>query len=113
MLLYATDLIFTSRIGAEARAAGVPFAIARGIESLTTRLDQAPRLVIVDLDADDAVAAVAAASDHASRPHILAFVSHVRADLAAAARAAGAREVISRSAFVMRLPALMLGLKDG
>ena len=60
-------------------------------------------LVIVDLDADDAIAAVEVAVSASPRPQVLAYVSHVRADLVAAARAAGADQVMARSAFVAKL----------
>jgi hypothetical protein len=38
---------------------------------------------------------------------VVAFASHVRADLIAEARAAGADRVLARSAFVAELPALV------
>ncbi|HMN97368.1 MAG TPA: hypothetical protein PKC43_12920 [Phycisphaerales bacterium] len=110
MLLYATDLIFTTRISAEARAQGARLEIARGLTSMEGRLADSPELVIVDLDADDAVAAISAAAATSPRPRIVAFVAHVRADLAAEARSAGADEVLARSAFVARLPGLVASL---
>lgn len=117
LLLYATDMIFTARIRAEATAAGAAIGVARGVESLRKKLDPSaadaaagsaasPRLVVVDLDADDAIAAVSASAAAKHRPRIVAYVSHVRADLAQAAREAGADEVLARSAFVVRLPRL-------
>jgi hypothetical protein len=38
---------------------------------------------------------------------VVAFLSHVQAELAAGARQAGADEVMARSAFVNQLPALL------
>lgn len=64
-------------------------------------------LLIVDLDAEDALEAIALAAGASPRPRIVAFVSHVRAELASEARRAGADEVMARSAFVTRLPALV------
>ncbi len=112
MLLYATDLLFTTKVSATARAASAPLAIVRGVASLREKLASGEhRTLIVDLDADDAVAAIeetrATGSGAGSPIRILAFVSHVRADLVAAARAAGADEVMARSAFVMRLEAIV------
>lgn len=104
IILYATDLLFTSKVNATARAAGAALAIVRGVGSLRERLTGADAasiaLAIVDLDADDAVAAIEAAVQGQPRPRVLAYVSHVRADLIAAARAAGADQVMARSAFV-------------
>lgn len=118
LLLHCADLIFTTRIRAEASAAGATVGVARTLELLRSKLESigdassgaaALRLVIVDLDAPDAIEAVRTAAAHASRPRVVAFVSHVRGDLAAAAREAGAGEVLARSAFVGRLPALVSG----
>jgi DNA-binding NarL/FixJ family response regulator len=68
-------------------------------------------LLIVDLDAErDPVEAIRTAAAVAPRPRIVAFVSHVRADLVAAARAAGADEVMARSAFVQRLEPMLAAL---
>jgi orotidine-5'-phosphate decarboxylase len=114
ILLYATDLIFTTRIRAEATAAGATIHVARGVDSLRSRLEAlsegaaaAALLVIVDLDADAALDAVRVSAESQARPQVVAFVSHVRADLAAAARGAGADQVMARSEFVRRLPALV------
>jgi len=117
LLLHCADLIFSTRIRAEASAAGAAIGVARSLEVLRSRLEScgadggpaaSPRLVIVDLDAPDALEAVRAAAAAASRPRVVAFVSHVRGDLATAAREAGAHEVLARSAFVGRLPALVV-----
>lgn len=113
LLLHCADLIFTTRIRAEAAAAGATVGVARNLDLLRTKLEgcaaeggPALRLVIVDLDAPDAIEAVRLAAAAAGGPRVVAFVSHVRGDLAAAARDAGAGEVLARSAFVGRLPAL-------
>lgn len=55
--------------------------------------------VISELRRDPATAAVP----------IVAFSSHVQRDAMAAARAAGADEVLARSAFLHRLPGLLAG----
>jgi len=107
-ILYATDLIFSSRIGATARSTGEFLRGARGVDSLRQALDEGDaRQVIVDLDADAAIEAVEVAATASPRIPIIAYVSHVRADLAEAARAAGADVVMARSAFVQRLDALL------
>ena len=72
---------------------------------------KAPRLVIFDLDSAkmrpmEAIAAMKA--DPALRDvPTLGFVSHVHADVIAAARAAGVDQVLARSAFVDRLGSIL------
>lgn len=115
LVLYATDLLFTTKVSATARAASAPLTVVRGLASLHERLavtvgatnGGAPALVIVDLDAEEAIEAVEAAARSLPRPRVLAYVSHVRADLAAAARTAGADQVMARSAFVADLDAIV------
>ncbi len=65
-------------------------------------------LVLIDLNADlDVLRAVECSRQSASLPRTIAYVSHVQADLIDAARRAGAHEVMARSAFVAKLPALL------
>ena len=87
-----SDLIFASRITGH----GVPVRIARAADEL-----DGADLVLIDLECPDAMDAIARCREQSSR--IVAFGSHVRKDLLDAARAAGADEVLPRSAFVNRL----------
>ena len=64
-------------------------------------------LVLVDLEADEAVEAITRCKEAQPPPRIVAFGPHVRADLFEAARDAGADEVLARSAFVSRLPQIL------
>ncbi len=68
-----------------------------------------PVLLIVDLNitAVDPMAAIRLAKGHAAGPRVVGFLSHVQVDLAAAARAAGADQVMARSAFTAQLPELL------
>lgn len=104
------DLIFETKIRSTAQALGVAVCIVRSTDSLKAALDASPaRLVIVDLNtaAPDACAAVAVARAHLSNPRIIAYVSHVDAQLAAKAREAGAHQVLPRSRFHLELPDLL------
>lgn len=92
------DLIFASRI----TGAGRPVTIARTPGEL-----EGADLVLVDLEAPGAIEAINRCRDADPRPRIVAFGPHVRAELMASARAAGADEVMARSAFVKRLEALL------
>lgn len=111
-IAWVTDLIFATKIRSTAQAVGAVVELVRdrpGLESAATSgpVDQ----VLLDLNATglDPASAVAAARAIPGRPKIVAYLSHVQADLAAAARAAGADEVLARSAFSERLPSLLTG----
>lgn len=64
-------------------------------------------LVIVDLDAKDAVAIVSGLAAAWPSLRIVGFVSHVNAERIRDARAAGATEIMARSAFVNALAGLL------
>ncbi len=105
------DLLFLSRIREAGRAAGVTVASARGARDLVAAATNGASLVLVDADSErlpwrEAVAALRALPGLETLP-VVAFVSHVRADHAQAARAAGASRVLARSAFVEELPRLV------
>jgi CheY-like chemotaxis protein len=105
------DLMFLSRIREAGRAAGVPVASARGARDLVAIARDGASLVLVDADSErlpwrEALAALRALPELEALP-VVAFLSHVRADHAEAARAAGASRVLARSAFVKELPRLV------
>jgi len=112
VLVAVDDLMFSSRISSAAKALGVPIVFARSPEAIVSAVrDQAPRLVIFDLNSQrirplEAVAALKADPALAAVP-TLGFVSHVQADLIADARQAGIDQVLARSAFVTQLPDLL------
>jgi CheY-like chemotaxis protein len=106
------DLLFCSRIRGAARQAGVPIRFVRSPQALReAAAAAAPALVILDLDADrlDPLGVVASlkADPATTGVRTVGFVSHVRADRVAAARAAGVDEVMARSAFAADLPAIV------
>ena len=105
-----TDLIFATKIQSTAREVGAAVKVVRSIEKLQERLNSgADSLVIVDLNAEgiDVIDAIKLCRAAAHRPRTMAYASHVQADLIGAARAAGADEVMARSAFAARLPDLL------
>jgi CheY-like chemotaxis protein len=111
VLALVDDLLFLSRIREAGRAAGIEVRAVRGASDLLGAARQDGRLVLVDADSERlpweaAVAALRAEPGTAALP-VIAFVSHVRADRAEAARAAGASRVLARSAFVNQLPELV------
>jgi len=106
-----SDLIFSTKISSTASSLGVNVRTVRRPETLEEVLKEPPALAIVDLEAESLDALEAIRSMHAvrPRPRIVAFAAHVEKDLIQAAREAGADEVLARSAFVHRLPALLSG----
>jgi DNA-binding NarL/FixJ family response regulator len=109
------DLIFRSKVEVAARAAGVDVEFAARAGDIAAALGRAAADVVVvdmDLPGEQATQAIAAAAGAQPRPHIVAFVAHVDRSRAEAARAAGADEVLARSAFHARLPELLTGRKS-
>lgn len=108
------DLIFSIKISTAARALGTSVHFVRNAaEVLPAVRDQRPSLVIFDLDSPvlDPMGAIRAlkSGPDAVPVRTLGYVSHVRADLIAAARDAGIDEVLARSAFVTRLGDILTG----
>lgn len=111
-LLALTDLLFGARIRAAALAAGTQVLIQRTpAQLMAAATAQAPRRVLIDLDAraHDPIDVIRSlkADERTRDVEVVAFVSHVRADAIAEARLAGADRVLARSAFVQQLPALV------
>ena len=103
ILVLVRDLMFSSRISATARAAGVAVRVVREPGELA----KAPgRRLIVDLNQSGALEA-AVAWRQASAGEVVGFVSHVDAETIARARAGGIDHVVPRSRFVEVLPGLL------
>jgi DNA-binding NarL/FixJ family response regulator len=106
-IVLSDDLIFTSRIQAEARAHGLTVLQARTPELLATLAARhEPAGVILDLGHPGLELARLLADLGASsrRPFVVAYGSHVDAAGLHAARQAGCDVVLPRSAFVEQLP---------
>ena len=109
VIALVNDMIFASRIRGAAQAAGVAVRTTSKATDVLAAAGTA-RLILVDLDATraDPVGLIRALkADAAAEARVVAFVSHVNADAIAAARAAGADQVLARSAFVARLPEIL------
>ena len=110
------DLLFSSKIRSVAKPLGVETVFARTPDAvLAEARARKPALVVLDLDAGrvrplEALAALRQDAELAG-VRVVGFVAHVRADLVSAARAAGANEVMARSAFVNALPDLVAGAR--
>lgn len=109
-IAFVTDLFFVGKIRSTAQAVGATLRVARSVDELRAALAAAtPDVVMIDMDVQgaDPTDAIRTAKEHADRPHVVAFLSHVRADQAEAARQAGADAVMARSAFSARLPEIV------
>ncbi len=109
VLAVVEDLMFASRIREAAGA--VEVRTARDLAGLERALGEAPRLVLLDLDARrlparEALALLRARPELAGAP-IVGFFSHVHAGAARDAQEAGCSKVLPRSAFDQQLPALI------
>jgi CheY-like chemotaxis protein len=111
VIAFMDDLMFLSRVREAARAQGLEFRGVRTLSELREACSPPPRLVLMDLDsprlpATQALAALRADPSLAGVP-VVGFFSHVHAERARAAQAAGCTRVLARSAFVQKLPELL------
>jgi hypothetical protein len=106
ILALVRDLMFSGKISAEGRAAGVAIKIIRNPADLANFAQSDARMLIVDLNLADAIPAAAAWGQGAGRS-VVGFVSHVDAQTIAEALQAGIGQVLARSQFVNRVPELV------
>ena len=117
VLVAVDDLLFSSKIRATAKQAGVDVTFARSPSEI---LEQArgikPALAIFDLNSGktDPIETIAAMKGDPELASIrtIGFASHVHVELIRAARAAGADEVLPRSAFASNLAGILLAGGD-
>jgi CheY-like chemotaxis protein len=105
-----TDLLFDTRIRTTAAALGVPYGKAATPAKLDNLLETyGPKLVIVDMEivGMSAKECIRRAKSCPARPTVLAYLPHVRQDLAQAAAEAGADVVVPRSKFSTELAQLL------
>ncbi len=113
VLVAVDDLLFSSKIRATAKQAGVDVVFARSPEDILAQARALkPSLAIFDLNSGktDPVATIAALKSDAATSgiHALGFASHVHVELIAAAKQAGADDVLPRSAFAAKLADILL-----
>lgn len=113
ILVAVDDLLFSSKIRATAKQAGVDLTFARTPDEILTQARTGnPALVIFDLNSakTDPVQTIAAikADPALAAIRTIGFVSHVHTGIIDAARRAGADEVMPRSAFAANLPEILL-----
>jgi CheY-like chemotaxis protein len=114
VLCVVDDLMFSVKISSAAKAVGAPVAFERSPQAAVARIrTERPSLVIFDLNSSR-LAPIETIARLKADPELrgirtLGYVSHVQADVIAAARAAGCDEVLARSAFSDRLGAILSG----
>jgi CheY-like chemotaxis protein len=108
------DLFFQAKVIETAKHLGVSLRVCGTPDALLTAIaQQAPRLIIVDLNArSQPLTAIQRLPDAARAIPLIAFLSHVQTDLAENARAAGCREVMPRSAFTRDLATILARAKS-
>lgn len=112
ILAAVDDFLFRSKIRATAKHVNADVRFAQtASEILTQARDLKPALIIIDLNSAkaDPVATIAAlkADPALGGVRAIGFASHVHVDLIAAARAAGADQVLPRSAFAGNLAEIL------
>ena len=106
VLVLVRDLMFSGRIGAEARAAGANVKMLRDPKLLAEAPADATRL-IVDLDLAGALEAAAAWKTRDPGREVITFVAHTNVDAIRTARDAGLNQILTRGQFVEVLPRLL------
>jgi DNA-binding NtrC family response regulator len=113
VLALIDDIFFQAKLFETAKQLGVEVRACSTADALDAEIAKdMPKLVVIDLNARsnplDAVARVQAGG-HAIR--LIGFLSHVQADLAERARAAGCCDVMPRSKFTQDMATILAGTK--
>jgi DNA-binding NarL/FixJ family response regulator len=107
------DLFFQMKLAETAKHLGLEVKVAANYEGLAPLLEQAPRLLIVDLNSrNEPVAVIERVRAAKNSVRIVGFLSHVQVQLAQQAQAAGCDEVLPRSAFTMNLAQILAAAKE-
>jgi len=107
VLALVRDLMFSSRISATGRAAGIEVKVIRDPAQLA---GQTGKLLLVDLNQAGAIEAASAWRESGGGT-VVGFVSHVDTATIQRARDAKLDQVMARSGFVEALPGLIEGAK--
>jgi len=111
IIAFVDDLMLLSRIREAAGAGGREVRTARTVATLVEACSDSSALVLLDLDSSrlpvsDALKALHAGA-HLPGVRTVGVFSHVHAERAEAAIAAGCTQVLSRGAFMRELPGLL------
>ena len=107
------DLFFQIKLAETAKQLGVEVKVATNGDALMSLMENAPKLVIVDLNArGQPLEAIEKVRQRDKHIRVVGFLSHVQTQLAAQAQAAGCHEVLPRSSFTQNLAAILSACKD-
>jgi CheY-like chemotaxis protein len=106
-----SDLMFTVKIQEAAKRTGLDVVFVKSEEDALKHARENPAVIIVDLnttalDSLDLIEKLKADGE-TSKINVLGYVSHVQADLKAAAQQKGCDTVIARSAFSQNLSSIL------
>lgn len=109
VLALVDDVFFQAKMLETARQVGIDLkTVATGEALLAEAAQSSPALLIVDLNVRaggvEALERLRAAGNQCP---VIAFLSHVQAELAERARAAGCQQVLPRSKFTQNLAAIL------
>ena len=108
-----SDLIFQTKITATAEQLGIAVRVLRASDGIAESVADACGLIVdLNLSTGDALDALRQARSALPALPVVAYCAHVQTDLAAAARAAGADEVMPKSAFTEQLPEVLRRLSE-
>ncbi len=112
ILAVVEDLFFVVKINDAAKRSGLTCEFLKSAQEVLDRArEEAPLLIIVDLNARSVkpveLIAKLRGEESLKKVSIIAFVSHVEAELKNRAQSAGASMVLARSAFSMNLPQIL------
>ncbi len=108
------DLFFQSKLLETARQVGVELRACSTADALAAEISGgAPKLVVVDLNAGgNPIEALRRVRSIGREIPLIAYLSHVQAELAESARAAGCRDVMPRSKFTRDLATILSRAKS-
>ena len=107
------DLFFQMKQAETAKQLGVEVKMATNGDALMSLMENAPKLVIVDLNArSQPLQAIEKVRQSNKDIRVVGFLSHVQTQLAAQAQAAGCNEVLPRSSLTQNLAAILSASQD-
>lgn len=115
VLAYIDDIFFQAKLTETARQIGVELRACASADAFAAEIAKGgPRLIVVDLNSrENPFGAIQLAKRDAPDVAVIGFFSHVQAELAEKARAAGCEEVMPRSKFTRDLATILARTKSG
>jgi CheY-like chemotaxis protein len=108
------DIFFQAKLFETAKQLGVELRICATPDALDAEIAQSPpKLIVIDLNArSNPLDAVGRLHTNGRNIPLIGFLSHVQADLAERAHAAGCTEVMPRSKFTQNMATILCRAKS-